>query len=223
MKVLDISQAPAPPTFEDGAEGRSGETRERVSVSTIKSYLSTKFGMNKYPDTDFNSPGMKLKSWLGAAFEARFSRDLDRLEPDHQSFPGEILSPSGGVMSHPDGLYGPCGGLAIGEIGVDEFKHTYSSARHYDAEKALLDQSSGLCWDYLFQLKSYIAILLAAGYDCFEGRLWILAAMGDWRERRDPELHCARVLFEERELTDQLHILETDRFAAYDWKYKAGK
>lgn len=215
MKVLSIDKLPAPYSFDvhGGDPDRSSESAERVSVSTIKHYLSDKLSMNKY-DSDFGSEGMMLKAWLGLAFEDRLVKDIARTDPSHAPHPGEIVSPSGHVMGHPDGFYFDC----EGDLGVDEFKHTYSSSRHYATAEALLKPDGGLAWDYLFQVKSYVAILRACGADCREARLWTLAVMGNWRDSRDPELHCSRLLFEEEELDNQMIILEAERENAWAWK-----
>lgn len=226
MKILEIDRKSAPYSFDMEVDGhtsdRTPESRDCVSVSTIKHYTAEKLGLSNY-SVDFNSEDIRMKSWLGLAFEDRLAKDLARTEPDHIPHPGEIRTKSGRVMAHPDGYYFASGGLVSGEFGVDEMKHTYTSSLNYSVPSRILEKRQGLVWDYLFQLESYIAILRSLGYDVREGRLWTMCPMGDWKEDRGPVLHATRVEFTEKELDRQLVLLENTAQAAYDWKYNKEK
>lgn len=222
MKILGIERLPAPYSHDWGADSsRTPESEDCVSVSTVKDFLAAKHGFNNY-EADFSSPAMQLKAWMGIAFEDRLSKDLARTEPDRVPWPGELFSPSGRVMGHPEGFYFASGGLTVGDIGVDEFKHTYTSSRNYSDRELLEQARTGMVWHYLFQLRSYVALLRASGFDCREGRLFTLCPMGDWKEEREPLFHMARFEWEERELDAHLHLLEADARRAWAWKQETG-
>lgn len=220
MTVLECAIIPALYTFEEhgGDKGRTPESISSVSISTIKSYVASKLGVSNYK-VDFDSPDIKNKAWLGLAFEDRLFQDIKRTEPDHLPHPGEFHSASGKVMGHPDGFYYASGGLRSGDFGVDEIKHTYTSLSAYSSASCWFETSAGLAWDYLFQLRSYCAILRSIGLDVREGRIWILCACGDYKTNRGPVLTRTHFSFSEKELDNQLRMLETDAEVAYKWKY----
>lgn len=216
MKIKSIEFLPAPYSFESdpfAARGRTPESAESVSVSTVKDYLAHRHGFNNY-DVNFASEDMKLKAWMGLAFEDRMALDLARTHPDLVSWPGELWTPNGKVMGHPEGFYP----AQVTEHGVFEFKHTYTSASHYDNESSWDNAEEGMAWHYLFQLKSYVAMAHLSGVDCREGWLIVLANMGNYKDRRGPELPSIKMEFSQRELEDQVRILEKSADRAWTWK-----
>lgn len=218
MHILSIDDIPALYTFEEhgSQEERTPESSDCVSVSTIKDYVASSLGFSNY-DVDFSSPEIKLKAWLGLAFEDRLRSDLKLTEPDHIADPPELFSPSGRVIGHPDGLF--LQGLrAGGDWGVDEFKQTWTSIKHYETEEGWRAAEDGMSWHYQFQAKSYVALYRAHGVLCNEARIWVAAMVGDYSKRRHPVFKRTHFGWTNKELEMHAELLESEAGNAWAWK-----